>query len=125
MNNLLNKAYQVIFRREPESKENWQIAEEIIKNFDGRKFDVWETLEILNECVNGVSYPTAEKTHEVVEVAEALFEETLPDDLRRKYATGEELHMAALERIIREEKRLHREADGEFKTHQPRENKLR
>lgn len=112
----LHTAYHTLFGTKPHDLTDAAIAEAIVYHFDGRKFTTEESLELLNDIVNYVEYPSREKMYDTVGKAEALFEEALPEELRIKYGVGEELHMDEIGVIVANEKR-EREQKNEMKPH--------
>ena len=107
MNSTLKKGYQIIFGKEPEvHKQEWQVAEEIMNNFNVPKLGEDMAKEVLFEVILHVPYPDIEITHRIVGraegFAEELFEELVEHDA----------HMDAievLERKYREDKKRKQE----------------
>lgn len=103
----LTKAYQIIFDKEPEvEKAEWQVAKEIIENWNVPKLGEDFAKECLFEIILHVPFPNEETTKEVVgraeDFAEELFEEL----------AGHDAHMDAvevLERKYRTDKRKEKE----------------
>lgn len=80
MNSILKKSYQLIFGREPDSpRPDWQIAEDIIKNWDVPKLGEELSKECIFEIVGRVTYPDFETTRRIVGHAEELSTELFPE----------------------------------------------
>ncbi len=80
MNTILKKSYQIIFNREPDrERPDWQIADDILKNWDVRKLGEDLAKGCLFEIILHVAYPDFEITRAIVghaeEFATELFDE--------------------------------------------------
>ncbi|MGD0977474.1 MAG: hypothetical protein ABR875_04270 [Minisyncoccia bacterium] len=93
--NILIKGYKAIFGKEPEKMESWELAREIINNFDVSKMGEELAREVIFEVANRVNFPTTEMTREIVGHAENLATE-LFDELNK---SGKEPHMAEIEHL--------------------------
>jgi hypothetical protein len=90
---ILNKAYKMIFGKEPENLEEWQIAKEVIDNWNVPLLGEEMAKEVIFMIVNHTNFPSQELTREVVLKAENFAME-LFDELKM-----DEPHMADIERL--------------------------
>lgn len=80
MEKVLNKAYKVIFEKEPESqKADWELAREILLNWNVPKMGEDLAKECIFEIIGHVQYPNQEKTTEIVGMAEDKAGELFPE----------------------------------------------
>lgn len=94
--NTLRKAYQIIFGKEPEAeKPEWQMAKEIMENWNVPKLGEDLAKECLFEIILRVPHPDDEITREVVGRAENFAEELFEE------LAGHDAHMDAIEVLER------------------------
>lgn len=83
--NSLRIAYTKIFHDNQEKLnqldklEDWEIAKEVLSNFNGGLLDQKLAEDVIYECVLFVKYPDKETTTEVVGLAERLATEIIPE----------------------------------------------
>lgn len=103
---VLNEAYKKIFGKEPDKMEEWEIARDIMDNWNVPVLGEDMAKEVIFKVVNHVIFPSNEITREVVLRAENYATE-LFDELRT-----DEPHMAELERLETEYARRKDELKG-------------
>lgn len=90
---LLKEAYKKIFKTEPDNLEEWEIARDIINNWNVPVLGEELAKQVIFRIVNHIQYPSKEITGEVVLKAENFATELFGDEV------SDEPHMAELERL--------------------------
>ena len=78
-NDILTVAYLKLFENEPVDLELWQIAKEILNNWNVPKLGEELAEECILQIVNHVRFPNTEITKEIVGKAEELGVELFPE----------------------------------------------
>ncbi len=89
---ILKKSYKILFGKEPNNLDDWQIAKAVINDFNVKELGDNLSKEVIFEIVNHTNFPNSEITREIVGKTEGMATE-LFDEL--KYTN--EPHMAEIE----------------------------
>jgi hypothetical protein len=96
MDSAANRAFKKIFSKEPEGLEQWELAQQVLKNFNITLIGEELAKDVILETVNSTQYPDRETLHEVVGLAEGFASEIFDEYNKHENA---EPHMAELEWI--------------------------
>lgn len=103
MDSAANRAFKKIFSKEPEDLEQWELAQQVLKNFNIPLLGDELAKDVILEAVNSTKYPNRETLHEVVGLAEGFASEIFAEYDKHENA---EPHMAELE-WIQQQRRNH------------------